>query len=109
MAIYEPVQLEVLVVVAEGIDQLLGHLEQAHVEEELEDGEDGNVEVDVDGDPSARHPHVLPIVAHTKALDLLTTNEGEDEEEVGGKGHHLQEWENVERKKELKVERKYFF
>ena len=109
MAVYQPVQLEVLVVVAEGIDQLLGHLEQAHVEEELEDGEDGNVEVDVDGDSSARHPHVLPIVAHTKALDLLTTNEGEDEEEVGGKGHHLQEWENVERKKELKVERKYFF
>ena len=89
MAVYQPVQLEVLVVVAEGIDQLLGHLEQAHVEEELEDGEDGNVEVDVDGDPSARHPHVLPIVAHTIALDLLTTNEGEDEEEVGGKGDHL--------------------
>ena len=107
MAIDEPVQLEVLVVVTERVDQLFRHLEQTHEEEELEDGEDGNVEVDVDGDPSACHPHVLPIVAHTKALDLLTTNEGEDEEEVGGKGDHLVR--NVERKKELKVERKNLF
>ena len=89
MSVYQPVKFKVFVVVPEGVDQLLGDLEEAHVEEELEDGEDGDVEVDVDGNPSAGHPHILPVVPHTKALDLLATDEGEDEEEVGSKGDHL--------------------
>ena len=85
----QPVEFKVFVVVPEGVDQLLGDLKEAHVEEELEDGEDGDVEVDVDGDPPAGHPHVLPAVSHTKALNLLAADEGEDEEEVGSKGDHL--------------------
>ena len=89
MSVYQPVQLKVLVVVPKGVDELLGDLEEAHVEEELEDGEDGDVEVDVDGNPATGHPHILPAVAHTEALDLLATDQGEDEEEVGGKGDHL--------------------
>ena len=89
MPVYQPVKFKVFVVVSKGVDQLLSHLEEAHVEEELEDGEDGDVEVDVDGNPPAGHPHVLPVVAHPKALNLLSTDEGEDEEEVGGKGDHL--------------------
>ena len=89
MSVYQPVQLKVLVVVPKGVDELLGDLEEAHVEEELEDGEDGDVEVDVDGNPATGHPHILPAVAHTEALDLLAPDQGEDEEEVGGKGDHL--------------------
>ena len=89
MSVNQPVKFKVFVVVPEWVDQLLCHLEQAHVEEELEDGEDGDVEVDVDGDPPARHPHVFPVVSHAKALNLLSADEGEDEEEVGGKGDHL--------------------
>ena len=89
MSVNQPVKFKVFVVVPEWVDQLLSHLEQAHVEEELEDGEDGDVEIDVDGNPPARHPHVLPVVSHSKALNLLSADEGEDEEEVGGKGDHL--------------------
>ena len=89
MSVYQPVEFKVFVVVAEGVDQLLGDLEEAHVEEELEDGEDGDVEVDVDGNSPAGHPHVFTVVSNTKALNLLSTDEGEDEEEVGGKGDHL--------------------
>ena len=88
MSVYQPVEFKVFVVVPEGVDQLLCDLEEAHVEEELEDGEDGDVEVDVDGNSPAGHPHILP-VSHTKALNLLAANEGEDEEEVGGKSDHL--------------------
>ena len=47
MPVHQPVDFKVLVVVAEGVDELLGDLEEAHVEEELEGGEDWNVEVDV--------------------------------------------------------------
>ena len=89
MSVYQPVEFKVFVVVSKWVDQLLGDLEEAHVEEELEDGEDGDVEVDVDGNPSTRHPHILPIVSHTKALNLLAADQGEDEEEVGSKGNHL--------------------
>ena len=89
MSVYQPVEFKVFVVVPEGVDQLLCDLEEAHVEEELEDGEDGDVEVDVDGNSPAGHPHILPAVAHTEALDLLAPDQGEDEEEVGGKGDHL--------------------
>ena len=92
MSVYQPVKFKVFVVVPEGVDKLLGDLEEAHVEEELEDGEDGDVEVDVDGNPPAGHPHILPVVPHTKALNLLSTDEGEDEEEVGSKGDHLRLW-----------------
>ena len=88
MSVYQPVEFKVFVVVPEWVDQLLGDLEEAHVEEELEDGEDGDVEVDVDGNSAAGHPHILP-VSHTKALNLLAADEGEDEEEVGGKSDHL--------------------
>ena len=84
MPVDEPVELEVLVVVAEGIDQLFGHLEQAHVEEELEDGEDGNVEVDVHGHATGPHEGAL-----LHAVNLLPADHGEDEENVGGQGDDL--------------------
>ena len=85
MAIDEPVQFKVLVVVTERVDQLFSHLEQTHEEEELEDGEDGNVEVDVERDPSAGHS----AIRHRVRVQLLPADDGEDEEDVGGQGHHL--------------------
>ena len=48
MSVYQPVEFKVFVVVPEGVDQLLCDLEEAHVEEELEEGEDGKVEVDLE-------------------------------------------------------------
>ena len=84
MSVNQPVQLEVLVVVPEGIDQLLGHLQQPHVEEELEDGVHGEVEVNIQHHPAAGHP-LVPLVT----LYLLPTHDGEDKEEVGGEGDHL--------------------
>ena len=85
MAIDEPVQFKVLVVVTERVDQLFRHLEQTHEEEELEDGEDGNVEVDVERDPSAGHS----AIRHRVRVQLLPPDDGEDEEDVGGQGDHL--------------------
>ena len=84
MSVNQPVQLEVLVVVSEGIDQLLGHLQQPHVEEELEDGVDWNVEINIKRQSSAGHPLALAVT-----LQLLSTDDGEDEEHVGGEGDHL--------------------
>ena len=61
------------------------YFEQSHVEEELKDGEYGNVEVDVYGHPAA--PHELPL-GH--GVDLLSANHREDEEHVRGEGHDLE-------------------
>ena len=84
MSIYQPVELEVFVVVSEGVDQLLGDLQQPHVEEELEHREDRDVEINVQGDPAAAHGLV-----HVESVDLLSADDGEDEEDVGRQGDHL--------------------
>ncbi len=86
MSIYEPVELEVLVVIAEWVDELLRHLEQSHVEEELEHREDGYVQVNVHGHPAAAHVAALVrlVVEH-----FLPPDHSEHEEQVRGKGHHL--------------------
>ena len=59
-------------------------LEQTHVEVELENGEDWNVEIDVHGHPAT--PHVLALL---DGVDLLPTDHREDEEHVGGQRHDL--------------------
>ena len=51
------------------------YLEQTHVEEELKDGVNWNVEVDVHGHTSG--PHVL---AFLEGIDFLAANYSEDEE-----------------------------
>ena len=88
MAVYQPVQLEVLVVVAEGVDELLGDLEEAHVEEELQDGEDGNVEVQVHREAAAPHEPV-PGRVRPQVVDLLPPDHSENEEHVRRQGHDL--------------------
>ncbi len=81
----QPVELEVFIVIAKGIDELFCDLEQAHVKEELEHGVNWNVEVNVHRHPTA--PHVLALF---QSVDLLPTNHGEDEEDISGQGHDLQ-------------------
>ena len=47
MSVNQPVELKIFIIISKRIDQLLGNLEQSHVEEELEDSEDGDVKVDI--------------------------------------------------------------
>ena len=84
MSVDQPVQLKVFVVVTKGVDELFGNFEKAHEEEELKNGENGNVEIDVERNPAAWHSLVLSIW-----FDLLSADDGEDEEDVGGEGDHL--------------------
>ena len=95
ISVNQPVQLEILVVVTKGVDELLGNFEETHEEEELEDGEDGEVEVEVDGHPVGR-VLVLPVPYGTHktlvvVVQLLASDQTEDEEHIGGQGHHLLE------------------
>jgi hypothetical protein len=83
----QPVKFKVFVVVSEGIDQLLSYLEETHVEEELQHGEDWDVEVDVQWNSTTWHS--LVGASDTITIDLLSPDDGEDEEEVGGEGDHL--------------------
>ena len=85
MTIDEPVQLKVFIVVTKRIDQLFCHFQETHEEEELEDGEDGNVQIDVERNPSAWHPCSF----HSVWIQLLPPDDGEDEEDVGGEGDDL--------------------
>ena len=84
MSVNQPVELKIFIIISKRINQLFSNLKQPHVEKELEDGEDGDVKVDVQWQPSTRHPLVLPI-----PLELLSADDGEDEEDVGGEGDHL--------------------
>ena len=60
------------------------YLEQAHVEEELEYGVDGDVEVDIHGHTT--RPHILALL---ERVNLLSTNHSKDEEHIGRKRYHL--------------------
>ena len=84
MSVYQPIKLEILIVITEWIDELLSHFEQSHVEEELEDCVDREVEINVQNYSVARHPLFSMI-----SLDLLSADNGEDEEEVGGESDDL--------------------
>ena len=88
MSVYQPVEFKVFVVVPEGVDQLLCDLEEAHVEEELQDGEDGNVEVEVHRKAAAPHEPV-PGRVRPQVVDLLSPDHSENEEHVRGQGHDL--------------------
>ena len=84
MSVDQPVELEILIVITEGVDKLFRYFQQSHVEEELEDGVDGKEEINVENNPIAGHPLVSVI-----AFNLLPADYGEDEEEIGGEGDHL--------------------
>ena len=75
--VYQPVHLEVIIVLSKGIYQDLGHLEPAHVEEELQEGEDGNVEI-----------HLVALEPLAGVQELSAHQRGH-EEGVHGEGHHL--------------------
>merc|ERR1719367_1743161 len=84
VTINEPVQLKVFIVIPKRIDQLFCHFQQTHEEEELENGEDGNVQIDVERNPSTWHP-----LTNNLRIQLLSADDGEDEEDVGGEGDDL--------------------
>ena len=84
MSVYQPIQLEILIVIAEWIDELFCDLQESHVEEELEDGVDRKEEINVEDYPVAGHPLISVI-----SLNLLSAHYREDEEEVGGEGDDL--------------------
>ena len=79
MPVDQPIELEIFIVISERIDQLFSNLQQAHIEEELEDGKDGDVEVDVQGNTTTWHPLISAIT-----IDLLSSNNCENKEEIGG-------------------------
>lgn len=73
----EPVDLKVVVVLPKRVDQGLGHLEPAHVEEELQHGEDGDVEINV----------VLGVLL--LRVEELAPHDGGEEEGVHGEADDL--------------------
>ena len=46
VSVEDVVELEVVVILPEGIHQRLAHLQPAHVEQELQDGEDRHVDLE---------------------------------------------------------------
>ena len=85
VTIDEPVQLKVFIVVTKRIDQLFCHFQETHEEEELKNSEDGDVQIDVERNPSAWHPRSF----HSVRIQLLPSDDREDEEDVGGEGDDL--------------------
>lgn len=77
MTIDQPVQLEVLVVVPEGIYQLFGHLQQSHKEEELQNRENGHVFV------------YFQLELLFDAFDVLPADQRDRKKTVSGECHNL--------------------
>ena len=77
MTIDQPVEFKVFIIITKRIYQLFSNLEQTHIEKELENGENGNVEVDVKRNSVAGHSFILAVT-----LKLLPSDDGEDEENV---------------------------
>ena len=73
----QKVTLEVIIILAERVDQSLGDLEPAHVEEELEEGEYRNHEVH----------GVAGVVLH--GVQELSAHQAGQEEGVDRQGDHL--------------------
>lgn len=75
MPLDESDEFEVVVVLAERVDERLGDLEPTNVEEELQQREHGHVQVD-------------DLLGVYRVQELLADN-GEQEEGVHGDGHNL--------------------
>ena len=68
IAIHNPIDLKIIVIISEWINQLLGHLQPAHVEEELQSSEDWEVHID----------HILIAILSSFVLDpLLSDHRGD--------------------------------
>lgn len=79
ISVNQPVRLEVVVVLPKRVDQLLRDLQPPGVEEELQQGEDGNVQV-----------QVVTRVALTR-IQELTTDQTHQEETVNCQRHNLRD------------------
>ena len=87
VTVNQPIQLEIFIVITKRVDELLGDLEKAHVEKKLKNCENWNVEIDFDWHPAAWHP--LSLLVNAVSFNLLSADDGEDEEKVGGEGDNL--------------------
>ena len=75
MPINQPIKLEVFIVVTERVDQSCSHMEPSTVEDELEDGEEGNdkiLDVVVVAD-KVRRPWCLE--GHLRICSIVLQNE----------------------------------
>ena len=86
VAINQPVELKIFIVISERIDELFCHLEQTHEEEELKNGINWNVEVDIQW--HAATPHVLALF---QGINFLTADHREHKKEVSCQGHNLKQ------------------
>ena len=84
MAINQPVELKIFIVISKRIDELFCHLEQTHVEEELKNGINWNADVNFQW--HAATPHVLAL---SKGINFLSTNHRENKKEVSCQGRDL--------------------
>lgn len=76
--VYHGEKIKVVVVVAEWVEKGLGDLEPAEVENQLEEGEEGDVEVDGVGGVALG------------GVDELGADHGDHEEGIHSQRHHLQ-------------------
>lgn len=72
MAIKELQRLKIIVIIAEGVEEGLCHLEPAHIEDELQQGEDRHVEID------------WVVVVALRGVQELPADDGEGEVGVRG-------------------------
>lgn len=77
MTIDQPVQLKILVVVAEGIYQLFGYFQQSHKKEKLQNREDWHVLV------------YFQLELLFDAVDVLPADQRDRKETVSGECHNL--------------------
>ena len=84
MPVDQPVELEIFIIITERIDELFCDLEQTHVKEELKDGIDWNVKVNVQ-----RHSPTPHVVALFDGVALLSTDYSEYEKDISGQGDDL--------------------
>ena len=77
VAIDQPIELEIFVIVSKRVNELFCDFEQTHVKEELKDGIDWNVEIDVHGYTTA--PHGLTFF---QGINLLPTDHAKNKEHI---------------------------
>lgn len=79
MTVEEVIRVKVIVIIAKGVQERLGHFEPAHVEDELQEGEDWKVQVD------------LMVFVTLCRIQKLSADDGESKVGVCRHRYHLQE------------------
>ena len=77
VSVNKPVHIEVVIILSEGIDQHFCNLEPSHVKEELEEGEDWEIEV-----------NFMTIIIFAR-VKKLSSHQGGEKICVNSQGHNL--------------------